>query len=157
MINKIVVDAIKQLIIEDNRNEINYKFKEMKLKYRIGRLIVAHQLEIKLLSKTLKKDGVIRGETYYRNCKRAYLYVEDNKIDIYVIDVGSGMPVQLTADQGDNEDPSWSPDGSMITFTSTRNGGVPRIFVMNASGSDQRQLLKIKGGQTQPSWSGPIP
>ena len=88
--------------------------------------------------------------------KIAYVGIEDNKINIFVVDLKQGVPVQLTMDQGDNEDPSWSPDGSMITFTSTRNGGVPRIFVMNASGSDQRQLLKMDGGQTQPSWSGPI-
>jgi len=54
---------------------------------------------------------------------------------------------------GDNEDPAWSPDGSMLTFTSTREGGIPRIFVMNASGSDQRRLLRLKGKQTQPDWS----
>jgi len=88
----------------------------------------------------------------------AYVGIEDNRIDIFILNIDSGMPVQLTMDAGDNEDPSWSPDGSMLTFTSTREGGVSRIFVMNASGTDQRRLIKLKGKQTQPAWSmsGPI-
>ena len=85
--------------------------------------------------------------------KIAYVGIEKNNIDIFIVDIGSGMPVQLTRNAGDNEDPSWSPDGSMLTFTSTREGGIPRIFVMNASGSDPRRLLRIKGKQTQPAWS----
>ena len=83
----------------------------------------------------------------------AYVGIEDNSIDIFVIRVDSGMPVQLTMDSGDNEDPSWSPDGSMLAFTSTRNGRVPKIFVMNASGTDQRQLIVKRGRQSQPAWS----
>jgi len=69
------------------------------------------------------------------------------------MDIISKMSVQLTMNAGDNEDPSWSPDGSMLTFTSNRRGGVSRIFVMNASGTDQRQLVRIKGRQSQPDWS----
>ncbi|MCF6247275.1 MAG: Tol-Pal system beta propeller repeat protein TolB [Desulfobacula sp.] len=85
--------------------------------------------------------------------KIAYVGIVENKINIYLIDINTGIPIQLTMNQGDNEDPSWSPDGSMITFTSTREGGVQRIFVMNASGSDQRRLLNMRGRQTQPDWS----
>ncbi len=85
--------------------------------------------------------------------KIAYVGIEKNNINIFVMNIDSGMPVQLTMNAGDNEDPAWSPDGSMMTFTSTREGGVPRIFVMNASGSDPRRLLRLKGKQTQPDWS----
>ncbi len=50
--------------------------------------------------------------------KIAYVGIEENRIDIYLIllDRGPGMPVQLTRDQGDNEDPCWSPDGNLIVF-----------------------------------------
>lgn len=85
--------------------------------------------------------------------KIAYVGIKDNNIDIFILNIDSGMPVQVTMNSGDNEDPSWSPDGSMLTFTSTREGGISRIFVMNASGTDQRRLLKLKGKQTQPDWS----
>jgi len=85
--------------------------------------------------------------------KVAYVGIEKNNIDIFIINIDSGMPVQVTMNEGDNEEPSWSPDGSMLTFTSSRGGGVPRVFVMNASGSDQRRLLRLEGKQTQPDWS----
>ncbi|MBU1196038.1 MAG: Tol-Pal system beta propeller repeat protein TolB [Proteobacteria bacterium] len=85
--------------------------------------------------------------------KIAYVGIEDNGINIYIMDVDSGMPVQLTMDAGDNEDPAWSPDGSMLAFTSTREGRISRLYVMNASGTDQRRLLKMDGKQAQPNWS----
>ncbi|MCK5836574.1 MAG: Tol-Pal system beta propeller repeat protein TolB [Desulfobacula sp.] len=83
----------------------------------------------------------------------AYVGIEDNRIDIYILNIEKGMPVQLTMNAGDNEDPSWSSDGSLLAFTSTRDEGVPKLFVMNASGSNQRKLLSLKGRQTQPAWS----
>ncbi len=83
----------------------------------------------------------------------AYVGIEDNQINIFVINIDSGMPVQLTMDAGDNEDPCWSSDGSMLVFTSSREGRVPRVFVMNASGTDQRRLLRMSGKQNQPDWS----
>ncbi|MDT8379239.1 MAG: Tol-Pal system beta propeller repeat protein TolB [Desulfotignum sp.] len=90
--------------------------------------------------------------------KIAYVGIEKNRIDIYLIllDRGPGMPVQLTRDQGDNEDPCWSPDGNLLVFTSTRDGRGPALFVMTAAGTDQRRLMTMPGGQTQPSWSGPV-
>jgi TolB protein len=90
--------------------------------------------------------------------KIAYVGIEKNRIDIYVINLeaGPGMPVQLTRDQGDNEDPAWSPDGNLIVFTSTRDGNTPALFVMTAAGTDQRRLVRMKGKQTQPGWSGPV-
>ena len=88
--------------------------------------------------------------------KMAYVGIDKNKINIFVtsLDSGSGKPVQLTMNTGDNEEPSWSPDGSLIVFTSSREGKIPRLFVMTAAGTDQRRLLRLKGKQSQPSWSG---
>ncbi len=83
----------------------------------------------------------------------AYVGIEDNRIDIFIVNIDKGLPVQLTMNAGDNEDPSWSSDGSLLAFSSTRDGGSPKLFVMNASGSDQRKLLSLKGRQTQPAWS----
>lgn len=40
---------------------------------------------------------------------------------------------------------SWSPDGSMIAFNQQSDDGSSRIFVMNADGSDVRQLTDAPG------------
>jgi len=58
----------------------------------------------------------------------------------------------LTENQGDNEAPSWSPDGSLIVFNSTREGR-SKIYVMTAFGTDQRRLISMPGEQTNPKWS----
>jgi TolB protein len=88
----------------------------------------------------------------------AYVGIDKNRIDIYMINLasGPGMPVQLTRDQGDNEDPSWSPDGNLIVFSSSREGNSPALYVMTAAGTDQRRLMRMTGRQTQPGWSGPM-
>jgi TolB protein len=78
--------------------------------------------------------------------------MHDGVFDIFVIrSDGSGL-FQLTENTGDNESPSWSPDGSLIVFSSTRLG-LSRIYVMTAFGTDQRLLLAIPGEQTNPEWS----
>ncbi|MCP3901452.1 MAG: Tol-Pal system beta propeller repeat protein TolB, partial [Desulfobacteraceae bacterium] len=74
-------------------------------------------------------------------------------IDIHTIGIGGEFPVQLTNAAGDNEDPSWSPDGSLIVFSSTRQRGRSQLFVMTAAGGEQRRLLRFKGEQTDPDWS----
>lgn len=88
--------------------------------------------------------------------KIAYVGIEKNKINIFVIPVDPhiGVPVQLTADRGDNEDPCWSPDGRLIVFKSNRKGRKAHLFVMTAAGTDQRQLLSMPGIQSEPDWSG---
>ena len=64
----------------------------------------------------------------------------------------TGAPVALTASEGINFAPVFSPDGSMIAFVSTRNGGIPAIWVMDANGGRQRQLTSGAGRATSPGW-----
>jgi TolB protein len=74
------------------------------------------------------------------------------EINIHTIDPAGRRPRQLTRSAGRNESPDWSPDGSMIVFSSTREGA-SRIYVMTAYGTDQRRLLSLPGEQTSPRWS----
>ena len=52
----------------------------------------------------------------------------------------------------DDIDPTWSPDGSLIAFASSRSGA-RQLFVMNADGSNVRQVtnLDYMGGRN--TWS----
>ncbi len=85
--------------------------------------------------------------------KIAYTTMDNGgQINIFVIGAdGSGL-IQLTANSAENESPSWSPDGSMIVFTSSRKG-VKKLYIMNATGENQRPLLPMDGEQMQPCWS----
>ncbi|MDM8552814.1 Tol-Pal system beta propeller repeat protein TolB, partial [Desulfobacterales bacterium HSG2] len=85
--------------------------------------------------------------------KIAYSAKEKNgRFNICVIGFDGRGPVQLTRNSGDNEAPTWSPDGRMIAFSSTREGPA-RIYVMTAGGAEQRRLLSLSGEQTSPRWS----
>lgn len=63
---------------------------------------------------------------------------------------GTGL-VQLTT-QGNNEDPSFSPDGRFITFTSDRDGR-KGVYIMRANGESQKRITPKKMKAFYPRWS----
>ena len=70
---------------------------------------------------------------------------------------GSGKK-NLTLHNAIDIDPVWSPDGSKIAFLSTRDGNAFGLFVMQADGSNQRQVTDWAGGGDlqgafRPVWS----
>ncbi|HJT90848.1 MAG TPA: protein kinase, partial [Mycobacterium sp.] len=72
--------------------------------------------------------------------------------DIFVTQIGSGEPVNRTADHPDDDfNPAWSPDGNQIAFTSARDGS-PGYYVMPAlGGAAQRMFGAFIQGNAQ--WS----
>jgi Tol biopolymer transport system component len=60
--------------------------------------------------------------------------------DIWVIDLVRGSTSRFTFDAGDDLNPVWSPDGSRIAFTSTRNGQRD-IYVKSATGAGAETVL----------------
>lgn len=51
---------------------------------------------------------------------------------------------RLTTNNAEDEQPAWSPDGEKIAFASERNDNY-EIFVMDADGSEVRQLTTYQG------------
>ena len=73
--------------------------------------------------------------------------------DIYTMPISGGTPVRLAEGLPFEVQPRFSPDGRRIAFTSDRGGG-DNIWIMNADGSDKRQLTKEDFRlMNQPSWS----
>jgi TolB protein len=48
--------------------------------------------------------------------------------------------------------PSWSPDGTQIVFYSNREGGHKQIWIMDADGSNQRNLSHDEFENWDPVW-----
>jgi len=61
--------------------------------------------------------------------------------EIYTMRAGGRGVTQLTDNNADDGNPSWSADGKKIVFASNRTGN-SEIFIMNADGSQQRNLTK---------------
>jgi len=82
----------------------------------------------------------------------AYTGMDEGRFNIFTIDPDGGRLRQLTAGQGNNEDPCWYVNGRHLMFSSSREGGF-HIYLMNANGQNQRRVTNFKGEQTSPSWS----
>lgn len=61
--------------------------------------------------------------------------------DIYTMPIAGGTPTRIAEGLAYETQPRFSPDGKRVSFTSDRGGG-DNIWVMNADGSDKRQLTK---------------
>jgi hypothetical protein len=72
--------------------------------------------------------------------------------EIVLVDVESGKGYSLTPDQGRGYlDPAWSPDGTWLAFISAQIGEY-QLWVANANGSNQHQLLKDQRPIRFPVW-----
>ena len=73
--------------------------------------------------------------------------------DIYTMPITGGTPTRISEGLAWEVHPRFSPDGSRIAFTSDRGGG-DNIWIMQADGSDKRQLTKEDFRLlNQPTWS----
>jgi TolB protein len=74
--------------------------------------------------------------------------------DIVTLDLGTGKMVRITQNQGNNSEPTWSPNGRVLAFASQRGSG-SGIYLANADGTGEQKLV-FKGGGESPDW-GPTP
>jgi imidazolonepropionase-like amidohydrolase/Tol biopolymer transport system component len=73
--------------------------------------------------------------------------------DIYLMPIAGGTPTRIAEGLAWEVQPRFSPDGRRIAFTSDRGGG-DNIWIMNADGSDKRQVTKEDFRLlNQPTWS----
>jgi TolB protein len=74
--------------------------------------------------------------------------------EIFVSDANGGSPKRLTFANGASTSPSWNPKtGATVVYVSDR-GGIPKLYMMNADGTNSVELdLPDKGYLIDPSWS----
>lgn len=80
-----------------------------------------------------------------------------DRFDMFMMNPDGTELERLTIRSGDNERPSFSPNGQMIVFQSNRTQGrdikgISQLFVMNRDGSNQRQLNTGLYEAQTPSW-----
>lgn len=84
-----------------------------------------------------------------------------NRFDIFLMNPDGSNMERLTIKSGDNERPTWSANGQLIMFQSSRVGqqnikGASQLFIMNKDGSGQRKLETGLYEVQTPDWSRPL-
>ena len=60
---------------------------------------------------------------------------------------------QITFGEKSSTNPKWSPDGSMLAFTSNRKDNRNQIYVLRVAGGEAEQITEGKGGVGNFDWS----
>ena len=82
-----------------------------------------------------------------------------NNWDIHTLSINGSYRRQLTTAPGEDRFPTWSPDGTQIVFTSTRDRSVSnsrsltQLYIMNADGTDQSRVLSDTRENQHPAWT----
>lgn len=82
-----------------------------------------------------------------------YVVGSGNNTDLFVIKSNGTGVTQLTNAYGPDQDPSWSPDGSKIVFSSRRDNNDAEIYVIDANGANPGRLTNSVGTDYRPAWS----
>ncbi|MDX3899590.1 MAG: amidohydrolase family protein [Sphingobium sp.] len=73
--------------------------------------------------------------------------------DLYVAPVAGGTPENLTRDHAMDADPSWSPDGTKIAYSSDKAGGLPQLWVRDIKTGKDRQVTDMTTQPLGAAWS----
>jgi TolB protein len=74
--------------------------------------------------------------------------------ELFVTDASGGAPKRLTFSNGASTSPAWNPKtGQTVVFVSDR-GGIPKLFMMNADGTNANEIdVPDKGYLIDPAWA----
>lgn len=93
------------------------------------------------------------GEAGVSGTKLAFVTKNGRDKELCVMDLDGAGFQQLTRDRSIALSPAWSPEGSLLLFTSYRGGGPPHIYVMNSSGGKPYLISGRGGNNTSASYS----
>ncbi|MEY4375010.1 MAG: hypothetical protein RL760_1177, partial [Candidatus Eisenbacteria bacterium] len=95
----------------------------------------------------------ITGERGAADTRIAFVVKDGRDKELWVMDADGANARPLTADRSIAQSPSWSPEGSLLLFTSWRGGNGPGIWVMSPENRKPFQVSARKGLNTSASYA----
>ena len=93
------------------------------------------------------------GEAGVSQTRIAFIVQNGRNKELYTMDYDGARLAPLTNDQSIALSPAWSPEGSLVLFTSYRGGTGPRLFVISAAGGKPFLVSGRPGLNTSGSYS----
>ena len=97
-------------------------------------------------------DGASAGRTT-RSCRLAFRSDRSGAMDIWVLDRDGDRLRNLTADDNFDTQPSWSPSGNGIVFSTDTDTTGADLVAVRADGERRVQLTDDSSNEFQPAWS----
>ncbi|NOT34407.1 MAG: Tol-Pal system beta propeller repeat protein TolB [Candidatus Eisenbacteria bacterium] len=101
-------------------------------------------------------DEIVRqftGEPGVANSRIAFISHKGNEKELWVMDADGWYQRALTSDRSIAQSPAWSPEGSLLVFTSYRSGLGPRLFVTPSNGGKIYSVSGRPGLNTSGTYS----
>lgn len=80
-------------------------------------------------------------------------YSPGRRTEIRILDVKTGEDKPFANLNRSNHDATWSPDGSKVVFTSNTEENNFDLYMVDADGTNLRQLTDLPGDEYAPAWS----
>ena len=85
--------------------------------------------------------------------KIAFVSKRDGNPEIYIMNPDGSDQVNLSQHPAADFDPTWSPNGKQIMFSSDRDGGVFDLYLMDADGRNVQKVFESSAYRRNPTWS----